>query len=116
MSDKNLTQRLTTDGGYVIEIDEEKKRITISIGSGKQKIILDENNNTVSLEAGSSLNIKAGSISIEADNTLTLKGKQIKIDGSTTKIIGQSAELTGSNVKVESSGILTLKGSVTKIN
>jgi uncharacterized protein involved in type VI secretion and phage assembly len=144
----NLTRRISTKGGHsvvfkdgdegmvtlksknghIIEIDEKNKKISVVCG-GKQKIVLDEENEKIDIEASKNVNIKAEavtvngkivlkgqSVAIEADNDVVIKGKQIKIEGSTAKINGQSAEMTGANVKVESSGILTLKGSMAKIN
>lgn len=119
-----------TKAGHCISISDKDKKIVVATADGKNSIVLDEDNSSVTLLSSDKLTIKAeeiaiegkttikgSAIALEAENGLTLKGKTVKLDGNSMKISGQTLEAAGSaSVKVESSAMLTLKGSMTKIN
>lgn len=98
--------------------DGEKKNIlTISGKDGaitikaEKKIVLDVGSGSLTLDGqGKKATLKMDTVSIEAGQSLNLKGQNAKLDGSMMKLSSSG------NLDAKAGGVLTLKGSMTKIN
>jgi uncharacterized protein involved in type VI secretion and phage assembly len=144
---ENGVKLFATSKGQLIKIDESagKQEIEI-ITSKKQRILLDDKNECVEISSGGNDNKikidgKGGKISIEAKTSITLKaggkdGIEIKAtetsiksqrlayDGNVMELKGKQSKIEGSVVDVKSSGNLTvqssgmaqIKGSMLKLN
>jgi len=69
--------------GHVITLDDTKDSETISIvdKSGKNKIVLDAKNNTVTIESGGDLTIQSkGNLSLKSDKDISIKGTNVTIE------------------------------------
>ena len=118
---------IQTAGGNVITISDKDKKIVVASQDGKNSVTIDAGGGNVTVEAGSSLSLKAGGkevlkadagsltltstkVSIKADSTLEANGAQLKLSG-------QTAEMSGTGqLNLSSSGITQLKGSLLKLN
>ena len=98
--------------------DKDKKNIlTISGKNGavtvqaEKKIVLDVGGGSLTLDGqGKKAALKMDTVSIEAGQSLNLKGQSVKLEGS------MMAVKSSGNLDVNASGMLTLKGSMAKIN
>lgn len=142
----NTKKRLVTKAGSVIEISDAKGEETISvhtpnqklsmelsqktekaiITAGENKVILDNQKNTVQVKAAEKIELETGStkLKMESNGAVQLKGGNIQIKGSSVKISssgllnlkGQSLEASGSMVNLKANGEMSIRGSITKIN
>ena len=98
--------------------DKDKKNIlTISGKNGavtvqaEKKIVLDVGGGSLTLDGqGKKAALKMDTVSIEAGQSLNLKGQSVKLEGSMMTV------KSSGNLDVNASGMLTLKGSMAKIN
>jgi uncharacterized protein (DUF2345 family) len=143
----NGVKLFATSKGQLIKIDESsgKQQIEI-ITSKKQRVLLDDKNEYIELSSGGSDNQikidgKGGKISIEAKTSITLKaggkdgieinasetalksqrmtysGNVMELKGKQSKIEGSVVEVKSSgNLTVQSSGMAQIKGSMLKLN
>lgn len=84
--------------GHVITLDDTENAESISIidKSGANKIVLDARNNTVTIESGGDLMIKAaGRLELSSDSDVSIRGANITIEAT------GNAELKGNAVAVE---------------
>jgi phage protein D/phage baseplate assembly protein gpV len=131
---------LKTRKQHLLKLDDAEAGggITIQTGDSQQgKIVLDAAAHTITIESGGDITIEAknagkltlkagSSMSIEATSSLELKAPTITIDGSgkvdvkssgQLNLEGTSAKLTGqANVDVIATGIAQLQGALVKIN
>lgn len=80
---------LRTKGGHAITLDDTSggEKIEIRDKSGSNKLVIDSSRNSIGIESGMELKIKAGTVEIQADSSLTLKaGATLTIQGSLVKI------------------------------
>jgi len=148
--DKNPVKRLLTKGGCEIVFEEEKgkeqirirtpkeltllledekEKITLADQNGKNGLVIDAKNGTVSMLAEKSVEIKvggkamaafdgkaksmtlaAGKITGNADQSMALKGQTFKAEGTQVEIKGSGS------LKLESSGVTQVKGSMLQLN
>jgi phage baseplate assembly protein V len=76
-------RQLTSRSGHIITLDDTKDAELISIvdKSGKNKIVLDAKNNTITIESGGDLTIKAaGNLALQSDKDVSIKGVNVTIE------------------------------------
>jgi phage protein D/phage baseplate assembly protein gpV len=100
-SDKKLILQVQTD----VEEKVSGKQTSETTGEMKTKT-----NASYTLEAGSSLKIKAANIEIEASGSIKLKGLSVDIEAQTTAALKANASLD-----IQSSGMTNVKGSMVNI-
>ena len=111
LTKKVLKTGVTPDVGHSLEFDDAKQSVTITT-STKQKITIDPNTIELKSSTGTltiTMDNKSQTITIDAGLKIALKAKQISVDA--TKL-----ELKGADVSIKSSGPCTIKGAVVKIN
>jgi len=103
LDDQNEIIKITdAQGNNLISIDSQKGEIKVtgenklSLLSGRSSVTLDSQKNSVDLESGQSLNIKAQQINIKANTSLNLQG--------------------GTELTAQSSGKTNISGTIVKIN
>lgn len=121
---------VTTAKGLQLRMDDAKKEITVKDKDGKNLVVVNGEQGTVTVTAEKTISLAAGSskltldgqgnsVKLESGGSLELSAQQVKIDAkSTLNISGQAT------VEVKSSGQLTLqasgpanlKGAIVKIN
>jgi Rhs element Vgr protein len=98
--DKKIVE-ISTPGGYIFHLDEDKKEILLEDGNSN-KIKMNEDG--MSLESAKDIILKAsGDISFEGMNITQKASSQLKMEGST-------------GVEAKSSGTMVIKGSIVQIN
>lgn len=121
--------KISTPGELSIQLDDEKKAITVIDKDGKNGITIDCGKGAVtvladkkmefsvggeimmSLDGGSkTTTLKSNNIKLQAKQGLELKGQSLKAEGSMTELKGKST------LKIESSAIAEIKGAMVKIN
>lgn len=119
-----------TPGGLSLKIEDEKPKITLCDADGKNLLIINADEGTVTVTAekkivldaggastltldgqGKKAELKADAITIEAGQALTLKGQSFKGEGSAGMELKSGATLKG-----EASAMMELKGAMVKIN
>jgi phage protein D len=95
MDDQNKKIVIKTTGGHTITMDDQGNKIEIKDSSGNEKITMDANQSSISIEAALNLSIKATQISIEGQATVDIKSPMTSVNGD---------------------GTLTLKGGIVQIN
>jgi phage baseplate assembly protein V len=83
--------------GHVITLDDTEDAESISIvdKSGKNKIVLDAKNNTITVESGGDLTIKAkGKLALSSDDDVSIQGKNVSLEATS------KAALKGTEVAV----------------
>lgn len=76
--------------GHAITLDDTKDAESISIidRTGKNKIVIDAKNNTVTIESAGDLTIHAkGKLGLEADGDLAIKGKTVTVEGTSSAAV-----------------------------
>jgi uncharacterized protein involved in type VI secretion and phage assembly len=98
--DKKIVE-ISTPGGYIFHLDEDKKEILLEDGNSN-KIKMNEDG--MSLESAKDIILKAsGDISFEGMNITQKASAQLKMEGS-------------AGVEAKSSGTMVIKGSIVQIN
>ena len=100
LCDKDRKNILTINGKDGVVTVKAEKQIVLDVGGGS--LTLDGQ--------GKKATLKMDTISIEAGQSLNLKGQNVKVEGSMMTVSSSG------NLEAKASGILTLKGSMTKIN
>ncbi|MEI7555260.1 VgrG-related protein [Candidatus Chlorohelix sp.] len=132
LSNGVVKQRLIkSKSGHVITLDEsdDKPKISIVDKTGSNKIIIDSQNNTITIESKDKISITSTTKDIElkaAAGKVTLDAKEIEIKSSTNTKISATAkmEVTGLNLEVKASasakidggGMTEIKGGLIKLN
>lgn len=103
---------LKTKAGAQILMDDENKKIEIKDSSGNNKVNIDGNGSTVSIDANTKVVIKVSS------TTLTLQGTSVEIkSGGTLNIKGAMVEIKAdSKMTLDGGGMMEIKGGIVKIN
>lgn len=120
---------ITTPGQFQIALDDQKKKIMIQDGSGKNGLIIDAEKGELTLSAENKLHFSAGGgdlllvdgqskavevsssqVKIEAAQALELKGQNTALEGSMMSVKAQGS------FKMESAAMLEIKGAMVKIN
>jgi uncharacterized protein involved in type VI secretion and phage assembly len=143
----NGVKLFSTSKGQLIKIDESSGKQEIEIiTSKKQRILLDDQNECIEISSGGNDNQikidgKGGKISIEAKTSITLKaggkdgieikstetaiksqrlsheGDVMELKGKQSKIEGSVVEIkSNGNMTIQSSAIAQIKGSMLKLN
>ncbi|MBM3546263.1 MAG: type VI secretion system tip protein VgrG [Alphaproteobacteria bacterium] len=118
-------RELTVDGNHTVEVTKGDESLTVKAGKRTVKVDKGDDSLTVAkgaitikatagkitIEAGTSIELKQGSNSIKIDaGGVTIKGGSIKATASI------SAEIKGAQTKLEGSGMVTIKGGLVQIN
>lgn len=114
----NLTLMMEDEPVEIRLCDEKQKNIlTINGKDGvvtvkaEKKIVLNVGGGSLTLDGqGKKATLKMDTVSIEAGQSLNLKGQNVKVEGSMMKVSSSG------NLEASASGMLTLKGSMAKIN
>ena len=104
---KNNVRVLKSRSGHVIRLTDEdgKEKVEIIDKGGKNQLVFDTAENTVTVSAGKDLTLSA------EEGAIKLKAKSVEIESSAdTKI------KAGSGMNVEASGTMTVKGATVNIN
>jgi uncharacterized protein involved in type VI secretion and phage assembly len=74
---------LQTRGGHKILLDDSEgaEKIEIVDSGGKNRIVMDTKRNSITIETGGKLHLRASEIEIEAQGPLNLKGFTISLKG-----------------------------------
>ena len=118
-----------TPGKLQIEINDEKKTITIQDDGAKNSIKIDAENGVLELVADKKISLSAGgkaelvldgqsgeaklsadNVKLDAKQGLNLKGQQTALEGGTIEIKAQST------MKQQAGAMLEIKGAMVKIN
>lgn len=113
---------LHTPKGKKILFDDGAKKIELADDNAQNKLTIDTNANSISLQAGSKVTIKVNSCTIEVDgsggisinaptSTLKLKANQIDIEAATSMKINANATM-----EVKAGAMMNIKGAMVKIN
>ena len=103
--DTRHKRTIKSASGHVITLDDTKDAETISIidKSGKNKIVLDAKNNSITIESGGDLTIKAkGKLGLQSDDDISIKGNNVTVEAkSKATLKGTEVAINGpSGVKV----------------
>lgn len=112
--DKNKTKAIVTKSGIVIEMDEEKKILTLKT-PGKNSIIISDEDKGITLEDanGNSIALNDSGIEIKSSKKLVLKdGSGLEISsGAAAKIKGTTGlDLEGQNINVKAQMAASVQG------
>jgi phage baseplate assembly protein V len=91
--------------GHVITLDDTEDAESISIidKTGKNKVVIDAKNNTITIESDGELTIKAkGKLGLSSDDDVSIQGKNVSIEATTKATLkGNEVAVNGpSGVKV----------------
>lgn len=99
--DDRAKRQIRSVTGHVITLDDsdDSPQISIVDKSGKNKLVFDAKNNTVTIESGGDLTIKAtgtltlqgNNVTIEADVKVVAKGQEMALNGPTGVKINDGA-------------------------
>lgn len=109
-AEERFKRTLKSASGHVITLDdtEDAETITIIDKSGANKIVLDAANNTITIESGGDLTIKAaGKLALSSDDDVSIQGNNISIEATgTAKLKGNEVAVDGpSGVKVNNGAL-----------
>lgn len=93
--DDREKRQLTSRSGHTVTLDDTKDAEQISIvdKSGKNKIVLDAKNNTITIECGGDLTIKSkGNLVLHSDKDVSIEGAKIALDAQ-QKLTAKSKEV-----------------------
>lgn len=118
---------ITTADGHRVTIEDQPKKLTVSDKDGKNQIVIDGKDNTMTLKTDKTFSVKVGGkeavkitsteVKITADKLTFKANNAMNADASQLKLSGKTAELKATgDLKVTSSGIATVKGSLLKLN
>lgn len=124
--DKAVIQ-MKTVGGYMLEISEETKKITVTDKNKKNSLEIDAEGGAVTVKADKKLVLSVGgkdviklessgasivssAVKIEGSQKIEQKAGQLSISGSTAEIKADA------NLTVKSGGVAQIKGSMLKLN
>lgn len=120
--------RLNTPKNLQLLIEDEKQTITLTDENGKNGLVVDCQNGTVTIKADKKIELAVGSASVVIDGSagkVTASGNTVELSGNQNmNLKGGNTNLTGTNVSVkgnagatfESSAVTQIKGSMVKIN
>ena len=111
---------ITTKAGHTVVLDDGNKNITIKDSTGNNKMVIDSNKNSMTINVNGDFTVDAkGKVTIKSTQDMslqsttkaTVKGTTgLSLDGTT------QAELKGATVSVSGSGMTEVKGGLVKIN
>ncbi|HMQ29758.1 MAG TPA: phage baseplate assembly protein V [Chloroflexaceae bacterium] len=110
---------LTTKGGRSIQIGDGEESLTI--GSAKHSLTLDDRTGALEIESGGTLTLKAGQCKLAFSDS----GVEIAFQGATLKLSAQGAELASNSMLtvkaagklgVEANGVVQIRGGTVMIN
>ena len=114
--------RLETKGGHVIELDDSdgKENVEISDKSGNNRIRLDSSSDTVSIEAGDTLELSAKTIKLRGDKKVDIGAKQaLKLSSKSKTSLTSNGKLDIKSTMamgIEAGAILNIKGKMIFLN
>jgi uncharacterized protein involved in type VI secretion and phage assembly len=82
-------RQLKSRSGHTITLDDTKDAEQISIvdKSGKNKIVLDAKNNTITIDCGGDLTITAnGKLALKSADDVTIDGKTVKVNNGALEV------------------------------
>jgi uncharacterized protein involved in type VI secretion and phage assembly len=106
-SGKNNIRLIKSRSGHLIRLDDTNKaeRIEIIDKSGKNRLVFDTQNNTITINSAQDLTLSA------RNGTLKLEAKSIELNASTTlKVNAQS------QADIQTNGVMNLKGQIINLN
>lgn len=130
LHDEKKKEKLTVTmpSGTKVELDDEKKKISIQDKKGDNALLMDLQKGEIQLKAKSKLTLSAGktTITLEQGGNITEKGNgTISMDGASIKgkakgalqMQGMDAEVkANASLKLSASGPASLKGAILKLN
>ncbi len=112
---------LKSSKGYLVEMDDEKEKLTIKDPDGKNKVELSTKDGKITVEAEKKIELKSGDSSIIIDgtgnkitiksNTVEIKGLQVNVKGDTTVKVE-----SGATMEIKAGAISQIKGNPVAIN
>lgn len=99
--DDRQKRQLTSRSGHSVTLDDTKDAELISIidKSGKNKIVLDAKNSTITIECGGDLTIRSkGNLVLHSDKDVSIEGQKLTLDAK------QKLAAKGSEVAVNGPG------------
>ncbi|MGN1118927.1 MAG: phage baseplate assembly protein V [Oscillospiraceae bacterium] len=111
---------VSTKGELSVTMDDEKQKITLKDKGGKNLVIIDSQNGTITITAEKKVNISAGSTKIileDSGNLSASADSSVRIKSSKLTLKGDNTEVTASgSLKLSSDGQTAVKGAAVKIN
>ncbi|KYC43639.1 phage tail protein [Scytonema hofmannii PCC 7110] len=104
---KNNIRLIKSRSGHLIRLDDTNKaeRIEIIDKSGKNRLVFDTQNNTITINSAQDLTLSA------RNGTLKLEAKSIELDALNTLKVS-----TNSQADIEARGVMNIKGQVINLN
>lgn len=112
---------LKSSKGYLVEMDDENKKLTVKDPDGKNKIEMSTSDGKIAIEAEKKIELKSGGSSIIIDgtgnkisiksNTIEVKGLQVNVKGDTTVKLE-----SGATMEIKAGAISQIKGNPVSIN
>lgn len=125
--DKKQKVMLSVGGALTVEVDAEKKTVTVGDSKGDNCLDINADQGVIRLNAAKKIELAIGgtaALTIE-NNKLTINSGTVSIEaGQSLKLKGQTAGLQGSQIqvkadasmKLESGAMLEVKGAMVKLN
>ncbi len=109
-ADTRPKRQLVSKSGHAILLDDTDNKELISIidKTGKNKLVFDAANNTVTLESGGDMTIHAtGNLTIKSDKDISIKGTNVTVEASAKNAVkGNEIAVDGpSGVKVNNGAL-----------
>jgi uncharacterized protein involved in type VI secretion and phage assembly len=99
--DKEKTVQILTASGHYVMLEQQK--ITITDKSAKNSIVIDAQGQSMQIQSGNKISIKATTIEMEATANMKIKAPMMNVEASGT-------------LNIKSSGIANIQGTMVKIN
>lgn len=113
---KNNLRMLKSRSGHLVQLDDtaDQERIVIQDKSGKNQIVIDTQQNTISITAEKDLKITTkGKISMQADGDIALRCDNLTVDakGKLELLADQDAQVGCASFKVDAQQQASMKAS-----
>jgi Rhs element Vgr protein len=122
-SDGKVKRRvIKTTSGHLFAFDDTAgaEKIELIDKTGKNKILIDSSANTINIECGGDITVKAtGKVNVQATSDVSVKGMQVsvKADGNlNVEAAGQLSLKASAGAKIDGGAMVEIKGGVVKIN
>jgi uncharacterized protein involved in type VI secretion and phage assembly len=110
----NKKRTFVSRGGSCVEFDEDQKKVTIKDGGGAGSIVMDAQNNKITIEA------KQGDVAITCKDDLIIVAKEVQMTATTQmEISSATADVKGgsdANVNLKGGTMLQVQGAQVALN